>query len=524
MLVQRMTVRLQTLEERKVLLLLLGIAFCLRLYAVLMARGIPNDGAMYGFMARDFLKGDFAEALRPALHPLYPFLISLLSPDAASVELAGRLISLTFGTLTLIPVFYLVKDMMGRREAMLAGLFYTFHPYLLTYSGMLLTEATYWGLLTMAVYLFWTGLRGESSFRVVASGIFLALAYLTRPEGMGYLCVFLGWVALWGGFRSDWPRKMAVMAGLVVIFALFASPYLIHIHRETGQWLISKKATKDQVRLLNLARIQGRPEKFAVGAPEAKQLRPEAKPKTRRSLSRIFRSVKTFARNLPFTVYHYLRAYHFALWGFLFLGLFRRRRGETKGELFIASLVLFHLFSLATFLPSTIRFSVPVVAISLLWAGAGVLSLYGILRKRAFKEPLRWTAIALLAVIVAQLPEGLKPERRHREQQDEIGDWVKQVTPEGSRIMSRGPQVPFYAEREFVRLPPGTSNRRPRAPSPQEILALARERGVGYIVVNEKTNEFNPNFAEAIPMDGLIEVGRYVDEEREVTILYQVVH
>lgn len=84
----------KTLNEKQILLLLLGMAFGLRLYAVLMAKGIAYDSASYGFMARNFLDGDFIKGLSYPFHPLYPFLISLVSFDSAHVEIAGRLISL----------------------------------------------------------------------------------------------------------------------------------------------------------------------------------------------------------------------------------------------------------------------------------------------------------------------------------------------------------------------------------------------------------------------------------------------
>jgi hypothetical protein len=55
-MVNRIIFFVKGLNERQLLLLLVGITFGLRLYAVLMGQGIANDSAAYGFMARDFLK------------------------------------------------------------------------------------------------------------------------------------------------------------------------------------------------------------------------------------------------------------------------------------------------------------------------------------------------------------------------------------------------------------------------------------------------------------------------------------
>ena len=236
----------KTLNEKQVLLLLLGITFALRLYVVLMAQGIAYDSTEYGFIARSFLKGDFIKGLSSPAPPFYPFLISLFSIDTTHVEIAGRLLSFFFGTITILPLFYLVKEAIGQREAVFSALFYSFHPYLVTYSGMLLTEATYWGLLVLSVYFFWTGLRKEKVWRMMLSGVFLGLAYLTRPEGIGYVLVYLIWAVVEGGLAKKWFKRSIFIGVLILTVFIFVLPYTIYIHQETGKWLISKKAVAVQ--------------------------------------------------------------------------------------------------------------------------------------------------------------------------------------------------------------------------------------------------------------------------------------
>jgi hypothetical protein len=97
----------KNLNERQILVLLILVTFALRLYAVLMAQGIANDSAAYGFIARDFLKGHFIKGLSSPAPPFYSFLIFLFSPDTAHVEMIGKFISLNFGALKIIPLLYL---------------------------------------------------------------------------------------------------------------------------------------------------------------------------------------------------------------------------------------------------------------------------------------------------------------------------------------------------------------------------------------------------------------------------------
>ena len=500
---------LKTLNEKQVLLLLIGITFALRLYAVLMAQGIAFDSAAYGFMARYFLKGDFIKGLSIPGHPLYPLLMSLFSLDSTHVEMAGRLLSLFFGTLTIIPLFYLVKEAIGQKEAIFSALFYSFHPYLVTYSGMLLTEATYWGFLILSVYFFWTGLKKEKVWRIALSGCFLGLAYLTRPEGLGYVLVYLIWIIVSGGLKKNWFRKLILIGVLTLTIFIFVIPYVIYIHQETGGWLISKKAVAVQSDLLKENPEQVDP---SIGIEQNKPVSGDSK---------VLWITHNIIQFLPSVTYRYLRAYHFSLWLFLFFGLIRVRRKMIDYELFIASLVLFHLVSLSTFLPSTIRFSIPVIPLSLLWAGTGLLEMKRYLEKikGANAEKVIFLFVAL--VILSQLPQSLKPERSFRAGQKKVGLWLKQNTPPDAIIMSNSPQEAFYADREWMMLPSGISTPGNPGKSYHEIIDYVKTKGVRYILVNKNTHEMNPGFIESIQPTDLKEIFRRADRG---SIIYEVIY
>ena len=496
-MINKATLSIERLTERQLLLLLLGIAFALRLYAVLMARAIAVDSAFYGFMARDFLQQNYVKGLSQPFHPFYPLLISFIAPDAAQVEITGRLLSLVFGTGTLLLVYYLAKEVVSQKAAAVAALFYCFHPYLVTFSGMMLSEATYWFLLTLSVFLFWIGLKRGKILELISSGLFLALAYLTRPEGIGYLVVFLVWIFIDGGLRKGWGKKIVVMSTLLAVFMALALPYVIHIHRETGRWMISKKALDAQARLLAFT-TEGQ------GAVEKGMIQRQ---KALRKGWRLPVPIRNIVRYAPSTAYRYLRAYHYALWIFLLFGLIRKRQEGVQAELFLASIVLFHILSLATFTPSTHRFSVPVVPLSLFCAGAGAWTFRGFLKRNL--PPLeKWLLVWIIVTLVFQLVQGLQPERKHREDQKTLGLWLKDVTPKDAVIMSNSPIEAFYAEREFVHLPPDRSAKKGETWTYQEILAYAKARGVRYVLVNQYTPETNSNFLQAIAPSDFQEIFR----------------
>jgi len=470
------------------------------------------DSAGYGFMARDFLKGNVTQGLSWALHPLYPILIAFISPDSTHVEIAGRLISLFWGAFTLIPVYYLVKGTIGQKEAIFTALFYTFHPYLVTYSGMLLSEATYWGLLVLSVYFFWTGLKGEKVWRIALSGSFLGLAYLTRPEGIGYILVYLGWIVVDGVLKKEWFKKLVLMGVLIPSAFVFVVPYVIYIHQETGQWLISKKAVGVQAQFSK---------KCVDEADSSKGIEQE---KPGESNSTILVITKNVVQHLPFVIYRYLGAYHFSLWLFLLFGLIRVRQKIIPYELFIASLVLFHLLSLSTFTPSFLRFSVPVIPLSLFWAGAGVFEIKRRLERFSTLRPEEGVFWLIILALLIQLPQGFIPERRHRAYQKEIGLWLKKNTPSHAIIMSNSPIEAFYADREFIQLPFGVPTAEGSGKSYEEIIHHAKQRGVRFILINQDTHEMNPDFIPSIKGSDLEEFYRYQKDERHFIIIYEVIY
>jgi hypothetical protein len=191
------------------------------------------------------------------------------------------------------------------------------------------------------------------------------------------------------------------------------------------------------------------------------------------------------------------------------------RTGGTKAELFLASLVLFHLVSLSTFIPSTIRFSVPVVAISLFWAGTGTMELFRILAKLKVSNPGKWLSLLISLILVAQLVQIMRPERRHRLEQKTVGIWIRENTRASAVIMSNSPQEAFYGIRRFIGFPAGER-------SYQGIIHFAKGNGVRYVLVNKNTREMSPEFVDSIPSSDVKEVYRYQDKKGNTTVIYEI--
>jgi hypothetical protein len=317
----------------------------------------------------------------------------------------------------------------------------------------------------------------------------------------------MAWIFVDGGLKKRRLKKFVSVGILALSVFVFVIPYVLYIHQETGQWLISKKAVEAQSPFLR------------KGAEQEDSLKVVEREKPMKGhLERVSRNVVQF---LPSVAYHYLRAYHFSLWPFLLFGLIRAGGRVIAYELFLASLILFHLLSLSTFNPSTIRFSVPVIPLSLFWASTGILEIRRYLGKFRISNPERVVFLVMFFVILVQLPQSLTPERRSRIDQKNVGMWLKQNTPEAAIIMSNSPIEAFYANREFRMLPPGIPTPGNPGKSYNEIIDCAKKEGVGYILVNRHTHEMNPDFIESIRSTDLKEV--FVRADR-TSMIYEVIY
>ncbi|MEI9475042.1 MAG: glycosyltransferase family 39 protein [Deltaproteobacteria bacterium] len=229
--------------ERRKLLSLLGIAFVLRLYLVITARGIDPDAVAYLSIAKNFIDRDYYHAFSNVFPPFYPFLTALLFPFTGDFELAGRIVSAILGTLTILPIFYLGKRLFGETITMFSVLLAVFQPYLVRFSGSVLTESTYTFLVALAVLVGWKGLDSRSKGLMFLLGVLLGLAYLTRPEGIGFVILFFPWILFFDGprFWLHLRRKCSMLFLLMAGVLILALPYILFLHEVTGRWILSRK-------------------------------------------------------------------------------------------------------------------------------------------------------------------------------------------------------------------------------------------------------------------------------------------
>lgn len=205
-------------------------------YVLLLSRGLHDSGDSEFFHRIGALIGDgrgFIEPIglgltgdvRPtALHPpLYPLLLGGASALGVDSYLGQRVIGCLIGAASVVAVGLLGRRVGGDRVGLIAAALAAVYPVLIGADGAVMSESLY-GLLVVASLLaaYRMAERPSSLGRAAVFGALVALAALTRAEGLALLVFALVPALLWVGgrrrVREVWrPAVVAVLACFCVL-------------------------------------------------------------------------------------------------------------------------------------------------------------------------------------------------------------------------------------------------------------------------------------------------------------------
>lgn len=487
-------------KERVLVAGLVGLAFLLRLSALRLRQDtLTPDGVYYATLGRSLAAGKLKEGLSTFWPPLYPLLVGGASLVSRDVEAGGRLVSVTAGSLLIVPVYLLIRLVHGEDAAFVGALLAAVHPVLIHYSTLLLTDSTYTLLFTFALLAGLNALSGRGRGAFFAAGSALGACYLTRPEAVGYaalmpvltLCVRLSGNHL--APSEILPDLLCLAAG----FLLLALPYLLFLRRATGGWTISDKLRAhvhsgeswarrwyglQEGRRTTLAdRLYAGVMQEGVSSESRSPLLPDAQ-----SLRRMIgRSVKALTLELRLLAYYLIPLQLMVLTG---LGLFK---AEWLKEIY---LLLFLSATLAGYAlcPDDVsdRLLVPLIPLSLCWAARGVdeverrlVSLSKRVKIPKLSLPVRTATVRRLVwagLLVSTLPWAaytLTRELPSRLEHRRAGAWVKGHSETPALVMATAPYVAFYARARHLYLP---------AEEYPIVVEHARRHRVDYLVIDEE--------------------------------------
>lgn len=200
-------------------------ALGIRLYACFNAAIINPDGIIYIQQARALFYDHGAGITACGMHyiSILPFFIAGAFSICGDWIVAGRFISLLFGTCTFFPLYFLIRRFLDSRSALFALLIYAFIPALVGRSADIIRDPVFWFFLTLGMLFFirHTDQRSIWGIRInlSLSCCFYLLSIWARIEGLLFIIVSLTSIPFFNKkYKVDF--LLAFAAPLLVILTI----------------------------------------------------------------------------------------------------------------------------------------------------------------------------------------------------------------------------------------------------------------------------------------------------------------
>jgi hypothetical protein len=396
-----------------------------------------------------------------------------------------------------------LKSAFGPTTAWIGAALLAVNPYSVEFSADVQSEGLFQLAFLLAVAFGWSALKRARPSLAGWAGVMAALAYLTRPEGLG-VAVGVGLVGAFQLVRRKWTFGTGAAWGLALTLGVLATiaPYVVWLRVDNGHWTLSQK--KSVAALTGAVRdIRARPSLgLAPGAevplsPEVASIRYRWRHKAAEereaqgipdrvegqpmgdAVARVFLTTQSALR--PEIVV-------FALLG---LALARGRPG-LRGQLMIGVLVVYalvlwglavnygylsrrHVLAPATLLLGYAALAVPVVGRVLLgW----IARLRG--RAGATPNPALATGLALALVLGIAVGKLMRPQRSDNRVEREVAEWIGDLpaadAPQGP-VASGKRRVAYYAGAPWFPLR--------KIPEEAPLVTALRLAGVRYVVADQ---------------------------------------
>ncbi len=551
--------------------LLLIISLSVRIYLSFFTYVIKNDSVAFMQNAKYFASGDFSSALRHDYHPLYSLIMAVLYKVVPNMELSGTIISVLFGTLTVI-VFYLIgKNIFDQKVSFVSAIILAFHPYAVRFSADIISESTYFFFFISALGTGFFAITRGRLLLFALSGICSALAYLARPEGIGIIIIVVSCCALKDCTRIKvlWREKLISILILTVSFLVFSMPYLVYIKSETGMWLLTKKRNLSHTKIMRKLDERVRDEvieedidKVDPGIGINKQVVVRKTDTNKRDKNFIHKnsgiskkgptyielvktpihslSMKTYITGALFVIKKYLSTFHLLLFMFFVIGVinYTRARRELFFGFYVMTIIAFYLIILyrlnivntGSFLYPSRRHLMPIVIPAVFFVGIGVLVVGTWLHIKfhnnslivGFKELLRSTwiiqLIVLTIIIGVLLPKTLKPQRFDKLGIKKVGQWIKgNVHKPSPVILSSSARSVYYADGYHIQID-----------NMSGVLSVAIRHKVDYLLITYKEYKFiEKELLRSVKDKRITLAYKYPEKEpsnRHSVLLYEILY
>ena len=462
--------------------------------------------------------------------PLYPAAVALFSYIVPDFELAGRLVQILSSIGVILVIFFFAKDKFDKKIAFAAALLLAFFTLFARYSVKAEADIFYTFIALIGILSGWFALEKKKLFPALAAGVCFGMAYLARPEGIGFLGTYLGAVfvvLIYQIFtKTNIVKTFLIILLAIVGFSLLFTPYFYFLHRETGVWTISTKGTVNQQGSMYVEKMSEYKENpfHVVNDDNTKlmqdeiyhignfvnRVEEEGKPVVEvRIFDLLKKMIENFYKIITEAMSQVLTVPLLMLFG---LGLFGQiwKRERTLLNLYLMCYIAFFWFVLIPAFHINLRYFMPVLPIAFIWIADGVIKFIDwgtdTLKENIAKWPkfispkvlsiIFVTVVISVGTIFPELAKRLGRSKYAVEEyvpaieQKQAGLWLRKNGVKSPIVMAYNHAVGFYAGnyeiKESVEIPENKIDR---------VVAYARNRGVNYLVLDDRYRMHHPLIA-----------------------------
>ncbi|MBW2138105.1 MAG: glycosyltransferase family 39 protein [Deltaproteobacteria bacterium] len=409
--------------RRRTIILILVLGFLLRLYACLNTYIINPDGTIYIHQARAMLYGQWEQLTNCVMGYITPYPPLILGAYFIFKDwiVAARSVSLLFGTLSLIPLYLLLRQFFRRGIASAGLLMFAVTPFLVSQSADVIRDPLYWFLILTGLYFFIRQVdRPTYRLSLILSSLSFLVATWERTEGMLFVILSLLFLLL---VKQDKRWRRLFYFGLpllpVIVFAMLDVSFL-------------NSPVKQILRLSSIKSIFLRP------FQQYHEIRSATRSLANPTLDHRLLSFLEKASNLAWLVglgalvAHVMKAFFYPFFLVFLAGIPEMVKRSSKDKriaylflLSVAGLIVIYLYLLGTWLIYS-RFMVLFVFPSFVFAGLG---LERILRHMESGFKLGHTAvlaIIILLMVAVTLPKNLEHREKDKALFKNMGEFIAQ--------------------------------------------------------------------------------------------------
>ncbi len=431
------------------IIIILLIAFILRLFACITTPVINPDGALYIHQARAIHYGQWQSLTSCGLSYLsvYPILIAIIYYPVQDWIISARIISCIFSIGMLIPLWLTARHFFEERISALLTLIFAVTPMFVSSSADIIRDPIAWFFLILGMYFFTARTERSDIVLLPLACLSYIMAVWARIESLMFPIISV----IYLGYIEEEKIKKIIM---------FISPLLI------GGVMILSIGILSGMSVSKLHRISEVPEKITGPVAQYKELRNELK-----DLSSEHRNKRLgfFLREARSNIWliavgtlinRMLEAFFYPFFFIFIVGIIGLREKLEEDPfliyfvmLILSALLLLYLHTLHKWIAEN-RFFVIMIFPSMIFTGFGLEKMLNLLDLRFPDKDMQIFVVVALLLITTTLPKNLVIRDGDKIVFKEIGEYMSEQVRSDKEILISASEhtqrwISFYANLNY---------------------------------------------------------------------------